>query len=325
MQREAETKGRSVPNPLPASVTPLVSCIIIFLDEEKFLADAVESVLAQTYANWELLLVDDGSSDASASIAKAYCARDHGRIRYLTHEGGANRGMSASRNLGLHDARGEFAAFLDADDSWAPDKLEQQIALFEVHPEAVMVCGATLYWRSWQADPAADEIIFTGDVRGDGGWVRSLEQDHSYQAGELLRLLYPLGEGMTPSSSGIIVRRDKALAVGGYVEAFRGLFEDQVFRAKMYLAGPVYVSAKCFDRYRQHDQSTSKLARASGQSRALRVRFLRWLKHYLDELGYRDPEVRRKLRKALLKNGYPRTYRLAARIARGVRSALAGS
>ncbi len=322
MQRDSETKGGEVADPLVGSASPLVSCIIIFLNEEKFLADAVESVLAQTYANWELLLVDDGSSDASESIAMAYCARNHERIRYLTHEGRLNRGMSASRNLGLKEARGQFTAFLDADDSWLPHKLEQQIALFEEHPEAVMVCGATLYWHSWRANSAPDEVIFTGDVRRDGRWVRSLEQDHPYPRGELMRRLYPLGAGMTPSSSGAMFRRDTALAVAGYVEAFHGLFEDQVFRAKMYLAGPIYVSSTCFDRYRQHDESTSQLARASGQSRALRRRFLRWLKQYLDEVGCRDPDIRWKLRKALLRSGYPRTYRLAARIAHGLRSAL---
>jgi glycosyltransferase involved in cell wall biosynthesis len=325
LQRDSETKGGEFDDPLVTPASPLVSCIIIFLNEEKYLAEAVESVLAQTYANWELLLVDDGSSDASDSIAMAYCARHDERIRYLTHGGRENRGMSASRNLGLQEARGEFTAFLDADDSWLPDKLEQQIALFAEHPEVVMVCGATLYWHSWRASSAPDELIFTGDVRRDGRWTRSLEQDRPYPRGELLGRLYPLGKGMTPSSSGNMFRRDAALAVAGYVEAFRGLFEDQVFRAKMYLAGPIYVSGICFDRYRQHGESASQLARASGQSRALRRRFLRWLKQYLDEVGYRDPDIRWKLRKALLRSDYPRTYRLAARIARGVRSALGQS
>ena len=307
------------------SAGPLISCIIIFLNEERFLGEAIESVLAQTYSNWELLLVDDGSSDGSVSIAATYCTQHPNRIRYLTHEGGANRGMSASRNLGLRQANATIVAMLDADDTWVPDKLEQQVRLFERYPEAIMVCGATLYWHSWRANSALDEVIFTGDVRRNGRWVRSLEQDRPYPRGELLRRLYPLGGGMTPSSSGTMFRRDTALAVDGYVETFRGLFEDQAFRAKMYLAGPIYVSSTCFDRYRQHGESTSQLARASGQSLALRRRFLRWLKQYLDEVGCRDPDIRWKLRKALLRSGYPRAYRLAARIARGVRSALGQS
>ena len=92
-----------------------VSAIVIFLNEERFLAEAIASVRAQTFRDWELILVDDGSSDGSAGIARA-AAEEDPRIRVLAHPGGANRGMSASRNLGLSDARGEFVAFLDGDD-----------------------------------------------------------------------------------------------------------------------------------------------------------------------------------------------------------------
>ncbi|HEX8089705.1 MAG TPA: glycosyltransferase family 2 protein, partial [Blastocatellia bacterium] len=96
----------------------LVSVIIIFLNAEEFIAEAIESVFDQTYSDWELLLVDDGSTDASAEIALRYAAGYRGRVRYLEHEGHQNRGMSASRNLGIASARGEFVAFLDADDVW---------------------------------------------------------------------------------------------------------------------------------------------------------------------------------------------------------------
>src|SRR4051812_27035882 len=111
----------------------LVSVITIFLDGERFLAEAVDSLLAQTYADWELLLVDDGSSDGSTAIARAYAAGRPERIRYLEHEGHANLGMSASRNLGLQHARGEYVAFLDADDVYRPEKLERQVALLQAH------------------------------------------------------------------------------------------------------------------------------------------------------------------------------------------------
>ena len=85
--------------------SPEVSVTIIFLDEERFLAEAVESVLAQSYTNWELLLVDDGSTDRSTEIARGYALANPDRIRYLEHPGHANRGMSASRNLGVRSAR----------------------------------------------------------------------------------------------------------------------------------------------------------------------------------------------------------------------------
>ena len=126
-------------------MTPVVSVVTIFLDAERFLDEAVESILAQTFPDWELLLVDDGSTDRSATIAKEWAGRHPDRVRYLTHPGGANRGMSASRNLGIAHARGGLVAFLDADDVWLPGKLAAQVQLAADHPEVAMVCGPTQY------------------------------------------------------------------------------------------------------------------------------------------------------------------------------------
>ena len=108
---------------------PLVSAIIIFLNAEKFIEEAIESVFAQTYENWELLLVDDGSTDSSTRIALRYAEQHHDKVRYLEHSGHQNLGMSAARNLGISHAKGAYLAFLDADDVWLPRKLEQQVAI----------------------------------------------------------------------------------------------------------------------------------------------------------------------------------------------------
>src|SRR5688572_9625007 len=97
---------------------PLVSAITIVLNGEKYIEVAIASVRAQTYDRWELLLVDDGSTDSSTQISKEYTKRYPEKIRYLEHDGHANRGMSASRNLGVAHARGQFVAFLDSDDVW---------------------------------------------------------------------------------------------------------------------------------------------------------------------------------------------------------------
>src|SRR5262245_49211304 len=98
------------------SNTALVSAIIIFRNEEKFLSEAIESVFRQTYPKWELLLVDDGSTDASTGIALRYSQQYSDRVQYLEHEAHSNRGMSASRNLGIQHAKGDYIAFLDGDD-----------------------------------------------------------------------------------------------------------------------------------------------------------------------------------------------------------------
>ena len=98
------------------SKQPLVTCVITFLDGERFLSEAIDSVLAQDYANFELVLVDDGSTDRSAEIAQRYCSNRAQRVVYVTHPNLENRGMSSSRNLGIRSGTGEFIALLDADD-----------------------------------------------------------------------------------------------------------------------------------------------------------------------------------------------------------------
>lgn len=312
MQLRTGTKVKSVNSPRSFADQPLVSCIIIFFNEERYLAEAIQSVLTQTYRNWELLLVDDGSSDRSGDLARQYVAEQPKRIRYLTHVNGANCGMSASRNLGLESARGTYVAFLDADDAWYPDKLARQVALFAEHRGAVLACGATLYWHGWEAhNGRADSVRLVGETPGaDGEPISSLEQDRLYAPGMLMKQLYPLGRGVTPSSSGMMVRLDVALAVGGFEASFRGLFEDQVFLAKMLLAGPVYVSKAVFDRYRQHSESCSNMVRDPGERDRLRRAYLAWLQSYLDHIGCRDSAIRSKLRLAILRIDHPRAYAL---------------
>src|SRR3954449_4406587 len=109
------------------SSRPVVSVIIIFLNAEQFLREAVESVFGQLYDKWELLLVDDGSTDGSTQLARRYAAHPSGKVRYLEHAGHQNRGMSAARNLGIRHAGGEYIGFLDADDVWLPQKLQEQV------------------------------------------------------------------------------------------------------------------------------------------------------------------------------------------------------
>src|SRR6266566_8733383 len=122
---------------------------MIFLNAERFIEEAIESVFGQTYDDWELLLVDDGSKDGSTEIARRYAEEHSKRVRYFEHAGHQNRGMSASRNLGIRRSRGEFIGFLDADDVWLPHKLEQQLAILKAYPEAAMVYGPIQWWYSW--------------------------------------------------------------------------------------------------------------------------------------------------------------------------------
>ena len=107
--------------------SPLVSAVIPVYNGERYLAEAIESVLAQDYRPVELVVVDDGSTDGSGDIARSYPL-----VRYIRQ---SHQGVSAARNAGIAAARGEFIAFLDADDVWTPDKLTVQMGYLLAHPD----------------------------------------------------------------------------------------------------------------------------------------------------------------------------------------------
>lgn len=106
----------------------LVSVIMPMYNAERFVAEAVRSVLSQTYTTWELLIVDDGSTDRSVEIAQSFEKSD-ARIRVLFNDC-HNQMPSGPRNYGLRHAQGQYIAFLDSDDCWLPQKLQHQLPLF---------------------------------------------------------------------------------------------------------------------------------------------------------------------------------------------------
>lgn len=114
------------------TVTPRVSVIIPVYQGDRFLAEAIESVLNQTYTNYEIIVINDGSTDNSNDVLQPYLDK----IRYVYQE---NQGVAAARNLGIQIAKGEFIAFLDQDDFWWPDKLALQVACFDTKPELGIV------------------------------------------------------------------------------------------------------------------------------------------------------------------------------------------
>jgi len=109
---------------------PLVSVVIPAYNGEKYLDETIQSVIAQTYPNWELLIVDDGSKDGTAAIGKRWAAQD-ARVTYIYQ---ANQGMASARNAGIEKAKGKYVAFLDHDNLFLPKKLELQVAHLEANP-----------------------------------------------------------------------------------------------------------------------------------------------------------------------------------------------
>jgi glycosyltransferase involved in cell wall biosynthesis len=290
------------------AVPPSVSVVLIFLDAEPFLDEAIRSVRAQTLGDWELLLVDDGSRDGSGDTARRHAAEEPGRIRYLEHAAHANLGMSASRNLGIAEASGRYVTFLDADDALRPDALRTLTAVLEREPRAVMVYGPVEYWYSW-----------AGEVARRQDYVQRL----GVPSGVLLEppgLLLAFLRRRAAAPSGMIVRAGVLRRVGGFVESFRGMYEDQAFCAKLCLSHPVVTTAECFYRYRQHPRSSSAAADRSGEQDFGRRAFLEWLAGYLDAQEVGEGPVREALRKEQWWSDHPRLSAVARRARRGLRT-----
>lgn len=284
----------------------LVSVITIFLNAEAFLEEAIGSVFAQSHSHWELLLVDDGSTDSSAEIAQRWSREHPDRVRYLRHPDGGNHGMSASRNLGLAEARGGYIALLDADDVWLPNKLREQLAILDAQPQAFMVYGRSELWYSWSGDDreqGRDHMLPLG-----------VEPDTIVQPPVLLLLLLE-NKVQTPTTCNVLLRRQVFDRVGGFQDAFRGMFEDQVFFSKIGLHLPVYVSNACWARYRQHRDSCCARASARGSEEGDRLRFLYWLQSYFDECRITDTRLLKALQAQLWSLEHP-THALILKRAR---------
>jgi glycosyltransferase involved in cell wall biosynthesis len=297
-----------------------VSIVTPFLNAGPFIREAIESVLAQTYPHWELLLVDDGSTDGSTAIAQTFAAAHPGRVRYLHHEGRANKGASASRNLATTVARGELVAFLDADDMYLPDKLAAQVPLLDAHADAGMLYAGTEYWHSWTGRPE--------DRTRDWVWRRFGVPPDTIVAPPRLLATFLRDGGTVPCMGSVLARRRAIEQVGGWEDAFRHICTDQVFHAKMTLQFPVFVADGCWDRYRQHAGSACHTVERAGQLDAAFLRYLTWLEAYLAQQRVVDAELAAALHGALRQYRHPWLHRLeqhAERQAARVRRALTGA
>jgi glycosyltransferase involved in cell wall biosynthesis len=298
---------------MSASVNPLVSVIMPFLNVARFLEEAIDSVRAQTYSNWELLLCDDGATDGSSDIARRYAALDPQRIRHLAHPDGATNGASATRNLGIAAARGELIALLDGDDVWLPNKLQEQVAILAERPDADALYGVTEVWYGWTGAPedAARDSRPSGGVPSN-----TLLAPRELLVGMLRREL------LVPCTCSIIMRADAVRRSGGFVNEFRQIYTDVAFYSRLSLTASVLYVEKCWDRYRRHPDSAYSDVQRRGAGHEARLRWLTWLERYLDDTDARtDSALRVALRASLRRERHPRLFRLVD----GVRRLVNGS
>jgi glycosyltransferase involved in cell wall biosynthesis len=210
---------------------PRVSIIVPAFNAAVYLEQTLDSVLTQTFTNWEMLVIDDGSTDLTWSIIERFANRDR-RVKGFQQK---NQGVSAARNFGFKNAVGECLAFLDADDIWLPDNLELKLHKFEtgnfglVHSDAAII-------------NASGELT-TGTLRGEEG--------------NLLRAMLSWQRTQVPAPSGILVKHSAIRDIGLFDEALSTSADQDFFIrvASKYLIGRVPIVTW---QYRLHENNMHK-------------------------------------------------------------------
>ena len=232
---------------------PKVSVIMSVYNGEKYLAEAIESVLSQTLSSLELLVVDDCSTDGSAAIVREYANRDE-RIRLLQHD--RNQGSASARNSGIAASRGEFIAEMDCDDISLPQRLEKQVEYLQSHPN-IGVVGANLQLAS------SDMIEFQ---------AYEFPQQHAFI------VLYWIFGDTTIAGPAFTARRDILMSVGGYEESLKVTYDKDLF-SRLYWKTRFANLPDVLYLYRQHEEQQSATQNEEQKivSRAIRQRWLNQL------------------------------------------------
>src|SRR3954447_22727417 len=209
---------------------PLVSILIPAYNAEATLAETLQSALASSYSNLEIVLIDDGSTDATAAIAEAF-AQDDQRLRLLRQE---HRGVSAALNFALDHIRGEFVARLDADDLWHPTKLQKQVELMAADPAVALT------------------YTFVRYVDASGRVVR----DAAPQELERHALCQCLYNGIVGGGSSAVFRRSVLDAAGRYDERL-SVWEDLVLHLQVASVGEIAFIPEYLTGYRLRGDSSA--------------------------------------------------------------------
>ena len=250
---------------------PRVTVAIPFFNEQRFLPAAVAAVRAQTESSWELLLVDDGSTDGSSDLADAIARAHPGQVTVLRHPGGKNRGLPASRNLAIRAARGDHLCFLDADDQWSPHKLAAQLEMFRAHPDAAMVCGPSYHQPLGADDPGPIVPVCSTAPR-------------LLRRGQFARMRVR-GALTTPPPSDVMYRLATLRSAGGVPDG-PPVIEDQRTYIAVSLRGAVFVDDRPFTTYTVRNDSLYGSTRNDDLVQVANHReFERWVVHTCSRAG----------------------------------------
>lgn len=259
----------------------MISVIIPVYNATKYLAETIQSVQAQTYDGWEIVIVDDGSTDDTLAMAEELQQQDS-RINVRSQK---NAGVSAARNLGLAESRSEYpyALFLDGDDLLTPAALETLHTLLEARPESPAACGFL------------QDINAGGQPRGGPSRLEALTDRRGVEGLRLVRRApdAPLVFGDVCfhnhiiTAGQVLIRKAALQAAGAFDLSFFYLADYDLWWRLIMRVGPIAVSPEVILKYRHHDTSMSSKSRVARRRDPTDFRW-RWMTH--PELS---PEQRR--------------------------------
>ena len=251
---------------MSAAASPPVSVVIPAYNRAGTIRAAVESVLRQTFADIEVLVVDDASTDGTRTAAEAVADP---RVRVLAHD--RNRGASAARNTGIREARAAWVAFQDSDDEWLPLKLAKQMARLDAGGFVAAYCGMVVIGRPDDAGRGRPKIAYVP------------RPDITHVEGDILPSLMRTS---IVSTQTLVARRDDLVAIGGFDESFRALIDWELM-LRLAPRGPV----ACVDeplvlqRFSPNSITRERALRAEARGRAI-DKHLALLSRHPDRLAH---------------------------------------
>jgi SAM-dependent methyltransferase len=256
---------------------PAVSVLMAMFNAARYVAEAIESVRAQTLDGWELIIVDDGSTDDSYAIARRYGEREPSWIRVFQHPDGANHGLSRTANRALAEASGNYIAFLDADDTWMPERLAHDVAVLDANPTIAAVISNSLYW--WM----------------DEDWPASVDRFNAplncvWPPRSFFKSVWLRHESSVPCPAAFTVRTALLRELGGFDESY-AVAMDMKLIAEVAFRYPVFVADACNAEYRRTRESLWSRSISDGRDAECRRRFLKWMKALIERDAADDPAL----------------------------------
>lgn len=226
------------------TLQPLVSIISPAYNHEKFIADCIESVLAQTWLNWEMIIIDDGSTDSTYEIASKYVAKD-GRIKAFTQKNIGIFRLGESYNFALSHCTGKYVAVLECDDVWFPEKLEIQVEDLEKKPMCVLSWGQA-YLSS--IDLSYNYYLAPRNDKDAGLF-------YNKPVGIFLKKF--IYSTLIPALT-IVIRRDQLMEIGGFIQGFNLPLVDIPTTLELLMRGEFTYIDKPLGRWRIYPNQVTK-------------------------------------------------------------------